>query len=125
MWRLGRDGLQTPPPATRGQNRATYRGGGGRRQQRKDASAGDDDVVHHLRDEMDGVVDEDDVLVAVHKVHYGLGGVTARGGKRSPSDRRCFVVRNSLSPIKRTRPERLGKGWQLFFLHCILWHALA
>lgn len=70
-----------PPPVTRGWTRATYRGGGGRGQQRKDAPAGDDDVVHHLRDEMDGVVDEDDVLVAVHEVHYRFGGVTARRGK--------------------------------------------
>lgn len=55
---------------------ATYgrRGGGG--QQRQDPAAGDDDVIHHLRDEMDGVVDEDDVLVTVHEVHHRFSRVT-------------------------------------------------
>ncbi len=58
------------PPTTEGRNRATYRGGGGSRQERQDASTGDDDVVHHLRNEVDRVVDEDDILVAVHKIHH-------------------------------------------------------
>lgn len=67
-------------PATEGQIRATYRGGGGGGEERQDASTGNDDVVHHLGDEVDGVVDEDDVLIAVHKIHHGLGGVAERKG---------------------------------------------
>lgn len=58
------------PPTTGGQHGATYGRGSGGRQQGQDASTGYDDVVHHLRDEVDGVVDKDDVLVAVHKVHH-------------------------------------------------------
>lgn len=64
-----------PRPATERQPRATYGRGGGSRQERQDASTGDDDVVHHLRNEVDGVVDEDDVLIAVDEVHHRLGGV--------------------------------------------------
>lgn len=57
-------------PSTEGWSRATYGRGGGSRQERQDASTGNDDVVHHLRNEVDRVVDEDDVLIAVHKIHH-------------------------------------------------------
>ena len=63
------------PPTTEGQSRATYRRGGGGRQKRQDASTGDNDVVHHLGNEVDRVVDKDDVLVAVHKIHHWFGRV--------------------------------------------------
>lgn len=65
------------------QSRATYRRGGGSRQERQDTSTGDDDVVHHLRNEVDRVVDKDDVLVAVHKIHNRLGGVAEIEDKES------------------------------------------
>lgn len=68
-------------PSTEGWSRATYRRGSGSRQERQDAPAGDDDVVHHLRNEVDRVVDEDDVLIAVHKIHYRLGGVAKMQSK--------------------------------------------
>lgn len=71
------------PPATEGGSGATYRRGGGGRQERQDASAGDDDVVHHLRNEVDRVVDEDDVLIAVDEIHHRLGGVTEMENKKS------------------------------------------
>ena len=51
----------------------TYRRRGSSREQRKDPSTGDDDVVYHLREEVDGVVDKDDVLIAVDKIHDGFG----------------------------------------------------
>lgn len=78
-----------PHPATERQPRATYRRGGGSRQERQDASTGDDDVVHHLRNKMDGVVDKDDILIAVHEIHHRLGGV-AEGRNR------VFGIKNAL-----------------------------
>ena len=47
----------------------THRRRGGGRKQREDSSTCDYYVVDHLRDEVDGVVDKDDVLVVVDKVH--------------------------------------------------------
>lgn len=77
------------PPTTRGWSRATYRGGGGRREQRQDASTGDDDVVHHLRNEVNGVVDKDDVFITVHKVHHRLGGVAEKNKKHNQVNTQC------------------------------------
>lgn len=53
----------------------TYRRWGGRREKGQDPSTGDDDVVDHLRDEVDGVVDKNDVLVAINEVHDRFRGV--------------------------------------------------
>ncbi len=57
----------------------THRGRGGGRQQGKDSSTGDDDVIHHLRDQVNGVVYEDYVLIAVDKVHDGFCRMTVKG----------------------------------------------
>lgn len=78
-------------PTTEGRSRATYRRGGGSRQERQDASTGDDDVVHHLWDEVDRVVDEDDVLIAVHKIHHRLGGVAEMEDKSWTDDTKIQI----------------------------------
>lgn len=38
---------------------------------------------------MDGVVDKDDILIAVHKIHHRLGGV-------AESRNRVFGIKNTL-----------------------------
>lgn len=75
MWRLATRWRCSSTVSRAGR---TYRGRGGRREQGQDPTAGNDDVVDHLRDEVDGVVYKYDVLIAVDKVHDGLGGVAAR-----------------------------------------------
>lgn len=58
-------------------HRCTYRGRGGRRKKGQNPSTGDDYVVYHLGDEMDGIVDKNDVFIAINKVHDRFGAVAA------------------------------------------------
>lgn len=50
----------------------------GRGQEGQEAAAGDDEVVRQLRDQVDGVDDEDGALAAVDELQHRLTAVTVR-----------------------------------------------
>lgn len=69
----------------------TYRRGG-RWQKRQDPPTSNNDVVDHLWYEVYGIMDKNNVLIAVHKVHGGFGRVAVEGEVKLVKDQIFFQV---------------------------------
>lgn len=69
----------------------------GRWQKRQDPPTGNNDVVNHLWDKVYGIMDKNNVLVAINKVHGGFGWVAAEGEGKSINH--FFVVKRCLKQL--------------------------
>ena len=74
-------GRHTPQEKYSNKIEISYSSRRGSRKQWQYATTSHDHVVHHLRDEVNCIVYKDDIVTAIHKVHYSFCRMTVQNTK--------------------------------------------